>query len=211
MHVVTLADGLPAVTAEALQSLRWMQRALPKIRGGTEPRQGLADETDRLIAGLELISQVSCLQTPEISQKVVEVMQCSAKVFSSVGVMAADCLRGNPPKEVMKGGPEYRHLEVRLGQFGEVRRELGDLVARVYVGLRGDVRLGYVVDRTVLLGVAEQVRSVFEVEMVLLEKLRAKVEGGSGELILFLRRLTYILCVFLPRSSSALLRYTLFK
>jgi hypothetical protein len=73
----------------------------------------------------------------------------------------------------------------------------------------GDVRMGFVVDRRVLVGVGEQVRAVFGLEMVLLERLRAKLEGGTGEFQLIFVSFLSSFLLSSPLEVEHLFGYTL--
>ncbi|KAL2141661.1 hypothetical protein VTI28DRAFT_2107 [Corynascus sepedonium] len=86
-------------------------------------------------------------------------------------------------KEDKPRNEELRHLEaVRVWLEGSTR-ELEELVRGVYVGLRGNVREGWWVDKGALMTVASKVKEVLGREMVLVERLGERLSEGSDKVI----------------------------
>ncbi|KAL2136567.1 hypothetical protein VTI74DRAFT_3112 [Chaetomium olivicolor] len=180
---ISLSDGLPTVIQHALHSLATLKVVRAELRGATALLAGIVDEATRLAAALTLINDTPRLQAPDVCQRCLAVTQLAAWLSSTLMVMAADSRRQVHPRELEPGGQEWACLEGVWSQLREARNGLEGSVAGVYVGLRGDVREGFRVERKALMGVGERVREVMGVELVLYARLRGRLGEGGGKLI----------------------------
>ena len=141
------------------------------------------------MAALHLVRDVPALQTPDVKAAVLGLVYLGTSLSSSLMVMAADSLRVRTPVAGGAGGARAAAvqrevagcLEAVLERLGEARREFAVLVGRVYVGVTGGVKEGFWVSRREVVEVGEVVRRVLGVEMVLVERLGARLGEGSGE------------------------------
>ncbi|KAK3290300.1 uncharacterized protein B0H64DRAFT_378830 [Chaetomium fimeti] len=190
---ISLADPLPTILAHALHSLAAIKQArdLNESPPAAAPLTAIVGEADALVAALHLVRDVPELQTPDVKAAVLGLTHLATSQSSSLMVMAADSLRVRPPPGV--GGGAARQaavqaevaacLEAVLARLAAARREFAVLVGRVYVGVTGDVKEGFWVSRKEVVGVGEKVRGVLGVEMVLAERLGARLGEGSEDLI----------------------------
>ncbi|KAL2192469.1 hypothetical protein P885DRAFT_47607, partial [Corynascus similis CBS 632.67] len=159
----------------------------------------IAAHADRLMAVLALLlfdphpgrsasAPPGPLHTPALRARAHAVMRAAADHSSAMMVMAADSIRSRSRaveegKEDKPRNEELRHLEaVRVWLEGSTR-ELEELVRGVYVGLRGNVREGWWVDKGALMTVASKVKEVLGREMVLVERLGERLGEGSDKVI----------------------------
>ncbi len=146
-------------------------------------------EADRLTSILALLQSQPALQTPAVCATVRQLTRLAGLLGSSMLVMAAEGQqrgREGRGEEIGEGGVEWLHLEVMLDQVRDVRKELEGGVVAVCPGLRGGVREGWGVESGVVVEVDESVRGVLGVGLLVVERLRVRLEGARGESFLFL-------------------------
>ncbi|KAH6628815.1 hypothetical protein F5144DRAFT_604940 [Chaetomium tenue] len=189
---ISLADPLPTILAHALHGLAAIKQArdLNEWRSAADPLAAIAGEADRLVAALHLVRDVPELQTPDVKAALLGLTHLATSLSSTLMVMAADSLRVRTP---VGGASVARAAEVQaevracleavLARLGWARREFAVLVGRVYVGVTGGVKEGFWVSRREVVEVGEKVRGVLGVEMVLAERLGARLGEGSEDLI----------------------------
>ncbi|EAQ90107.1 predicted protein [Chaetomium globosum CBS 148.51] len=193
---ISLADPLPTILAHALHGLAAIKQArdLNEWRSAADPLAAIAGEADRLVAALHLVRDVPELQTPDVKAALLGLTHLATSLSSTLMVMAADSLRVRTPVGAESAASVARAAEVQA----EVRACLRGGAGAAGVGrggslrcwwggcmwvLRGGVKEGFWVSRREVVEVGEKVRGVLGVEMVLAERLGARLGEGSEDLI----------------------------
>ncbi|KAK4243444.1 hypothetical protein C7999DRAFT_18196, partial [Corynascus novoguineensis] len=198
---VSPTDPVPTIVSQALVNLSSILQARALLddedvssRDSTSVTQTQTPTRTggRRSALLATIASASALpgplHTPALRVRAHAIMRAAADHSSAMMVMAADSMRersrAKEEKEEDKPRDEVlRHLEaVRVWLEGSTR-ELEELIRGVYVGLRGNIRDGWWVDKGALMTVASKVKEVLGREMVLVERLGERLGEGSGKAI----------------------------
>lgn len=173
-------EGVVGVAARALRNLESVRAVRYEIYGAVEPLDSIDSDALRMIRLLNLVKDVDKLQTVQIGHQAFDVMDLGARLTASMSLIGAENRRNPEPKVLRSGDPEYTHLQTMEGQMREARIQLAQLVANVHVGLGGNARDGWVVDRNVLTEVNEKVRRVTYANLVLYDRLRHRFEDQQG-------------------------------
>lgn len=210
---LTIPHGLPSIITTAITNLETIQQTRHSIRGAAEPLSSISTLASALIDSLQLIKDIPSLQTLRVGEQVYLVMDLASRLGASMLVIAADSINNrrshsglsmavttattssqnredqdqdqNQGQEITPDDYVYGHLQTMAGQLAETKDKLFKLVKSVLVGVSGNPKDGFRVDRKELMAVNERVRDVMPgVEMRLWERLRGRIEesgDGGGE------------------------------
>ncbi|KAM7188383.1 hypothetical protein V8F20_010581 [Naviculisporaceae sp. PSN 640] len=176
-------EGISGVADKAVRNLESVRAARHEIYGAVEPLDGIESEAVRLIRLLTLVKDVQLLQTPAVGHQAFDAMDLGARLTASMSLIGAENRRRPEPKVLRSGDPEYTHLQTMEGQMKETRVLLGDLVSSVHVGLRGNPRDGFAVERQVLLEANDKVKRASGANLLLYSRLRHKLEDNKDLLV----------------------------
>jgi hypothetical protein len=169
------------VVDRAVLNLNAIKGARKEIYGAVGPLEDIGGEADFLINSLALVKATPNLQTTGVGQQAYEVMVLTARLAVSMMIIGAENRRNSEPQELRPDDYEYNHLETMLGQLGNARAALADLISAVNVGLRGNARDGFQVSLRSLLSVNKKVRGVLGVNLILFDRLGHRIREQSGK------------------------------
>ncbi|KAK3331222.1 hypothetical protein B0H66DRAFT_93264 [Apodospora peruviana] len=180
---ITLSDGTPKVVDKAIQNLKTVKEARKGICGAMEPLDGIENEADRLIGSLTLVRDVVSLQTAGVGQQAFDIMTLAARLTASMMIMAAENRRTAEPNELRSDDYEYGHLETMHSQLGDANVLLINLVRAVHVGLTGNPRDGFSVERSALVSVNDKIKSATGTNLILYDRLKDRIGQQTDALI----------------------------
>ena len=178
---MTLDDGFVKVANRAIVNLETVKDTRKEICGAAEPLEGIGGEADRLISSVVLARAVESLQTPAVGQKTVEIMELASRLAASMLIIGAENRRLKTPRELQSGDPVYEHLAGMRRQLGTAREALVELILSVGVGLQGNARDGWAIERRALVDANENVSDALGTDLRFFRQLQHKVDHQTGE------------------------------